>query len=237
MGISEEQYLKNLRDFCFRFTEKAMESSVKRDELLVQAVVSIDDFNKEINLLVSRLREWYGLIDPESSKQVEDHEKFVKKVLENPSKTLFGLDMNEQDKRTLVLFAELVKQQYKLKDKIESYVDSLMDEIAPNVKSLAGPVLGARLIAKAGGLYKLAIMPGSTIQVLGAEKALFRHLVKGTPSPKHGMIFQHPVISNKPKKVRGKLAIPSYMYFVVSGIKPDNCHIACFFTRKSRNLH
>ncbi len=81
-----------------------------------------------------------------------------------------------------------------------------MGEIAPNIKELAGPLLGARLIAKAGGLKKMAELPASTIQVLGAEKALFRHLTKGTRPPKHGILFQHPWVRNAKRWQRGKIA-------------------------------
>ncbi len=81
-----------------------------------------------------------------------------------------------------------------------------MRKIAPNLSAIAGPVLGARLLAKAGGLKKLALLPASTIQVIGAEKALFRHLRTGARPPKHGILFQHPLVRNAKKWQRGKIA-------------------------------
>ena len=81
-----------------------------------------------------------------------------------------------------------------------------MKKIAPNITAIAGPTIGARLLAKAGGLEKLARLPASTIQVLGAEKALFRALRKGTKPPKHGILFQHPWVHGTPRWQRGKIA-------------------------------
>ncbi|MCH8022492.1 MAG: C/D box methylation guide ribonucleoprotein complex aNOP56 subunit, partial [Thaumarchaeota archaeon] len=86
------------------------------------------------------------------------------------------------------------------------YVEHTMEDIATNVSHLAGPMVGARLLARAGGLDRLSRMPSSTIQVLGAEKALFRALRTGARPPKHGILFQHQDIHNAPKWQRGKIA-------------------------------
>jgi nucleolar protein 56 len=81
-----------------------------------------------------------------------------------------------------------------------------MDEIAPNTRTLVGSLLGARLIAIAGGLNNLAKMPASTVQVLGAEKALFRTLKTGARPPKHGLLFQHTLVHDANPWQRGKIA-------------------------------
>ncbi len=81
-----------------------------------------------------------------------------------------------------------------------------MEYSAPNISYLVGPIIGSRLIAKAGGLKRLSKLPSGTIQVLGAEKALFRHLKDGSNPPKHGLIFQHPLIHRSPYWQRGKIA-------------------------------
>jgi nucleolar protein 56 len=89
---------------------------------------------------------------------------------------------------------------------LEKYIGELMEEVAPNTSALTGATLGARLIALAGGLENLAKMPASTIQVLGAEKALFRSLTTGARPPKHGVIFQHALIHGAKRWLRGKVA-------------------------------
>ncbi len=82
----------------------------------------------------------------------------------------------------------------------------MMKEVAPNIQGLVGSLLGARLISLAGGLDRMARLPSSTIQVLGAEKALFRSLKSNSLPPKHGVIFQFPEIHQSPKWQRGKIA-------------------------------
>jgi nucleolar protein 56 len=89
---------------------------------------------------------------------------------------------------------------------MEKYLDDTMEEVAPNIKAMVGSLLGARLIAIAGGLTNVAKMPASTIQVLGAEKALFRSLKTGTLPPKHGIIFQHTYLHDAKRWQRGKIA-------------------------------
>ena len=89
---------------------------------------------------------------------------------------------------------------------LEELIKKDMDEIAPNLTNIVGPMIGARLIAQAGGLEKLAILPASTLQILGAEKALFRFKKEGGRPPKHGVIFQHPYIRNSPKRYRGRIS-------------------------------
>ena len=90
--------------------------------------------------------------------------------------------------------------------RLEEQIEYDMQKIAPNISMLVGSVIGARLISIAGGLERLAVMPASTIQVLGAEKALFRFKKEGGKPPKHGVIFQHPLINRAQLKDRGKIS-------------------------------
>jgi nucleolar protein 56 len=99
-----------------------------------------------------------------------------------------------------------VLEMYELRKNMESYVDQAMKGVAPNTRAVAGALLGARLIAIAGSLQNLAMRPASTIQVLGAEKALFRSLKTGARPPKHGLIFQHALLHDAKRWQRGKIA-------------------------------
>jgi len=114
--------------------------------------------------------------------------------------------MDEKDIRAIRDLAEEIDRLYKLREEIEDYIEMAMDDVAPNVKAIVGAKLGARLISLAGGLKELAIMPASTIQVLGAEKALFRHLRSGAKPPKHGILYQYPDVNRSPWWQRGKIA-------------------------------
>ena len=90
--------------------------------------------------------------------------------------------------------------------RLEQQIDIDMKHIAPNISKIVGPLIGARLISLAGGMQKLAVMPTSTVQILGAEKALFRFKKEGGKPPKHGVLFQHSLINKSPKTERGKIA-------------------------------
>ncbi len=90
--------------------------------------------------------------------------------------------------------------------RLELQIDVDMEKVAPNTSKIASSLIGARLISIAGGMQKLAVMPASTVQILGAEKALFRFKKEGGKPPKHGVIFQHQLINKALRAERGKIA-------------------------------
>lgn len=204
----------------------------KRDLMVVQAILTIDDLDKTANLFMGRIREWYGLHFPELSRLVEKHETYAKLVLNFGSRgsitrekleelgmpkekakrivkaaqTSMGAELSDVDIAQIQSMCRITLELYEARRSLERYVDETMEEVAPNVKALVGSLLGARLIALAGGLQNLAKKPASTIQVLGAEKALFRALRTGTRPPKHGIIFQHTSLRDSKRWQRGKIA-------------------------------
>jgi nucleolar protein 56 len=117
-----------------------------------------------------------------------------------------GADIAGPDLEQIQALAKNVLEFYELRKNMENYLDRTMEEMAPNVRAVAGALLGARLIAIAGSLQNLAMRPASTIQVLGAEKALFRSLKTGARPPKHGLIFQHTLLHDAKRWQRGKIA-------------------------------
>jgi len=233
MGLSWEDYRSLLYDVSVLVTKKKVrEAAEKRDLFVAQAISAIDELDRTINLFASRLREWYSLHFPELNEIVRDHRDFVRMVYELGSRDNFteerlkelgvppprarkiersaresmGATMTDFDMEAIKHIASLLLQLYDARKNLEVYVDEAMKEVAPNIRGLVGPLLGARLIALAGGLQKLATLPASTIQVLGAEKALFRALRTGGKPPKHGVIFQYPAIFRSPRWQRGKIA-------------------------------
>jgi len=204
----------------------------KRDLLVAQAIQTLDDLDKTINLFMSRVREWYGIHFPELDRLLEKHETYARLVVELGSRenfateklekgeipkaraeqmarvaeTSMGADLSGKDLEQIQALCKDVLSLYQLRQTLESYLDATMEEVAPNTKAIVGSLLGARLIAIAGGLTNLAKRPASTIQVLGAEKALFRSLKTGTRPPKHGVIFQHTLLHEAKKWQRGKIA-------------------------------
>jgi nucleolar protein 56 len=230
---SEDDFAQWLFAAELEYTRRKLRTAAqKRDMLAAQAIRAIDDIDKTVNLYVARLREWYSLHFPELDDLVKEHEDYVRLVAELGHRSNFtpenlvelgfseakakkiaeaarnsiGADLSEFDIEALQTLARITAELYRLRRNLTEYIEQVMKEVAPNVTELVGPLLGARLISLAGGLDKLARMPASTIQVLGAEKALFRALRTGGRPPKHGIIFQYPDIHKSPKWQRGKIA-------------------------------
>jgi len=204
----------------------------KRDLVVAQVIQTIDDMDRTVNLFMGRIREWYGLHFPELDRLIEKHETYARLILnlgkrenltlENLEKEglpkakaeqiarsaekSMGADVEEEDLIQLQVLCKNTLQLYDARQSLEGYMDAAMEEVAPNIKSLVGSLLGARLIALTGGLSNMAKMPASTVQVLGAEKALFRSLKTGARPPKHGIIFQHKPIHEAKRWQRGKMS-------------------------------
>jgi nucleolar protein 56 len=191
---------------------------IAEDRYIIQAVKAIDDLNKTANLLSERLHEWYSLHYPELGPDVGD-ERFAQLIaqfgdraevakeggLPDVSKSV-GAPLGDQDRSAVMAYAGALEGVFKTRGDVEAYIEDRMKEIAPNLSHLIGPILAAKLIALAGGLERLARLPASTVQMLGAEKAFFRHITEGQDLPKHGVIFQHPLIHASPFWQRGKIA-------------------------------
>ncbi|MDR0335081.1 MAG: ribosomal biogenesis protein [Methanomassiliicoccaceae archaeon] len=189
---------------------------IPRDKSLVQAIRHLDDLIVSCNLLNERLHEWYGLHFPELGDHAKDRrycELIVRHgerggIIKELGLTLesIGSEMNDVDIRTISALAETLCGIYDDRGRTEAYISELSNEVAPNMCALMGSSLAARLISSAGGLDRLASLPSSTLQLLGAEKAMFRHLKSGKKPPKHGIIFQHPEIHRAPYWQRGNIS-------------------------------
>lgn len=127
-------------------------------------------------------------------------------AIEEISKRSIGVDLPPSTVETLKKCSELLLSLRRLREHVEEYLDRLMEEVAPNLRAVAGSLLGAKLISKAGGLSQLAKSTSGHLQILGAEKSYFRALVTGGKRPKHGLIYLHPKLRTAPRKLRGKIA-------------------------------
>ena len=205
-------YNKNLQ-----LTKYDVKNSVHTDTLIVQSIKSINELDRAINLLVKRLREWYELHNPEFSVAMQSHEKFVEEIINKEKKDLlkelkvdagdsFGADLRKEHLEPIKSLALQIHSLYQLRNSQESYISVLMDESCPNLKAVCGVLVGAKIMEQAGSLKRLSEMPASTIQILGAEKALFRHMKTGAKPPRHGFIVNHPLIAKAPDNMHGKIA-------------------------------
>lgn len=193
---TREEYVDLLRAVCIaRAREKIAQSYRARDVELLQMVRMLDELDNVINLLQERAAEWYQVTTPSFSRKYRSLP--ARKMLDLIRKGARGGlgDVAAEIDRLTVTRTRLMRE-----------VSARADEVLPNTSALIGGLVAARLLSRAGGLPALARMPGSTIQVIGSEQALFSHLRGGTPPPKHGIIFQHRRVHNAPREVRGRVA-------------------------------
>ena len=232
--IGFEDVDKFARDVNFILTRhKLRTEAAQRDSLIIHSIGLLDDTDKFTNILIGRTREWYSIHFPELDRLVQDHDAYIKLLLAlghreeftkqavinaagisdkdaeriaEASMDSLGAQFDEIDLKSLKRVGKEILSLYELRKEISDYIDGLMSQIAPNMRTVAGSSIGARLISIAGGIHRLSRMPASTIQVLGAEKALFRALKRKGNPPKHGVIFQYPEVRGSPKRLRGKIA-------------------------------
>ncbi|CEL59497.1 Nucleolar protein 58 OS=Cryptococcus neoformans var, neoformans serotype D (strain JEC21 / ATCC MYA-565) GN=NOP58 PE=3 SV=1 [Rhizoctonia solani AG-1 IB] len=203
----------------------------KVDIMVIQAIALLDDLDKEINIYSMRVKEWYGWHFPEMGKIIVDNLAYAKVVREmgfrtNAATTSLASILPEELELTLKAAAEIsmgteisdsdISHIHSLCDQVISisayraqlseYLRNRMNAIAPNLTALVGELVGARLISHAGSLMSLAKHPASTVQILGAEKALFRALKTKHDTPKYGLIYHASLIGQAPPKLKGKMA-------------------------------
>lgn len=230
---NDSEAMQALREFAINLSSsRVKEASERLDLHIIQSINALDELDKIINTMGARMREWYGLHFPELDNLLQSlvayaeiasraglrenitgeilqgagmQDKKIEIILDAARRSKGG-DMTPENLAIVKRLADQVIVQSDLRRVLSDHIEVAMEAVAPNVKELLTPSVGARIIAKAGSLARLATLPASTIQVLGAEKALFRALKTGARPPKHGLIFQHPLIHSAPKWQRGKIA-------------------------------
>lgn len=191
---SKDDYYTELHEATVRATREAVHERERADDQqLKHSIRAMDDCERVANELAERIAEWAGSRREDAGTGIEYARQLSKE----------GAD---GDDMALVSLAERVRDLDDEAASLRAHVQRTAPEVAPNLSALAGPVLAARLIALAGGLKDLARKPAGTIQVLGAEDALFAHLRGQAPSPKHGIIFVHEAIQGTAPEQRGSAA-------------------------------
>jgi nucleolar protein 56 len=224
--------LSKLREFAMGLSSSKVTTVSESPDLhIIQAINSLDEVDKIANALSSRLREWYGLHFPELENVIDSingyaqivlagkRDSLTKKVFEDAgfpdskvemlslvSEKSRGGDISEKNLKIVQSMAKQMLELHDLRKNLEEHVESEMEIVAPNLSAILGHAVGARILGRAGSLSRLASMPASTIQVIGAEKALFRSLKTGAQPPKHGILFQHTLVHAAPRWQRGKIA-------------------------------
>ncbi|KAJ2904926.1 hypothetical protein MKZ38_006791 [Zalerion maritima] len=203
----------------------------KVDTMVVHTISLLDETDKELNIKAMRVKEWYGWHFPELAKILNDnvaYARFIVKVGMRPNthdadlasflpeeldtavkaaaEVSMGTEMMLEDLESITKLADEVIQLTEFRTQLSSYLTSRMAHIAPNLTELIGPLIGAKLISKTGSLVNLAKAPGSTVQILGAEKALFRALKTKHDTPKYGLIYHASLVGQAQGRNKGKIA-------------------------------
>ena len=206
-------------------------SAEKVDTMVIQAISLHEDLDKEINNYMMRLREWYGYHFPELARCVPDNvayahlvraighrknaatadlsalaEEPVVEEIRAAAETSIGTDIAEADEGFIAALAEQILELDQYRAQLEEYLKNRMAAVAPNLSALMGEVIAAKLIAKAGSLVNLAKMSGSTIQIIGAEKALFKAMRARKNTPKYGIIYQAKLVSSANGRAKARIA-------------------------------
>ncbi|KAL8635386.1 MAG: hypothetical protein Q9228_007118 [Teloschistes exilis] len=203
----------------------------KVDTMIIQAIALLDDLDKELNIYAMRVKEWYGWHFPEMARIVNDNLAYARIIIAMGMRTnaanadlaeilpeeietavkaaaevSMGTEITSEDLDNIRGLAEQVISFTDERAQLSSYLSARMVAVAPNLTTLVGDLVGARLIAHAGSLMNLAKSPASTIQILGAEKALFRALKTKHDTPKYGLIYHASLIGQATGKNKGKIA-------------------------------
>ncbi|ODV88388.1 hypothetical protein CANCADRAFT_32997 [Tortispora caseinolytica NRRL Y-17796] len=206
-------------------------SADKVDTMIIQAIALLDDIDKELNTYAMRIKEWYGWHFPEMTKIVQDSVAYAKVIktmgvrtnasetdlsevlpedieaaLKAAAEISMGTEITDADLENISSLADQIIEFSEYREQLYSYLISRMNAIAPNLSTLMGELVGARLIAHAGSLMSLAKAPASTIQILGAEKALFRALKTKRDTPKYGLVYNSSIIGQASGRNKGKIA-------------------------------
>lgn len=231
-GLAQENIDRMALGLSHSISRHKLKFSVdKIDSMIIQAIRLLDDMDKDLNVFAMRTKEWYGWHFPELAKILNDNLAYARVVLtagfrtsiaetdlseilpeeteeavKKAAEISMGTEITEDDLSNIKALAEQVILYTEYRAQLSSYLESRMRAIAPNLTVLVGYLVGARLIAHAGSLMNLAKAPGSTIQILGAEKALFRALKTKHDTPKYGIIYHSSLIGQASGRNKGKIA-------------------------------
>jgi nucleolar protein 56 len=196
--------------------KKTAMEEVGHDRHLSEAITAYEEMREMVNSAEVRLYSWFGLHYPElyDILKGKDYLQTISRYGDRPaiqaalslSDNSIGTELMAGEREMLMLAASLALRIEEAAEELGSFIDERAAEEFPNLSALLGPKLACRIVRGAGGLERLSSMPSGTIQLIGAEKALFRHLNRGRKPPKHGIIFQEPLIHSSPKQFRGRIA-------------------------------
>ncbi len=226
--MTKEERFEELRQKMLKSAREGIKEAYSSEEYaLIQAINAYLETNKSYNLAYERLTEWAGIYFPDrrftSSRTLTEFALSV--AQETNTKSAMGRVMNEDEKKSFGRFAEMSRNMDESMKALEVYLKAASTRILPNVTYLTDEKIAAELLSKAGSMERLATMPASTVQLLGAEKSLFKHLKFGSKPPKYGVIFKLPEVNSASRETRGRIA-RAYATKLTIALKAD------YYTKK-----
>ncbi|MDO8660779.1 MAG: hypothetical protein Q7K43_02730 [Candidatus Woesearchaeota archaeon] len=194
-------FYSKLRELNLAQTKKDISSQIPCDVSILQTVHALEEITASLKRMRILLREFYSWYAPELCHIISDDE-LINNIVSPKGKLLsaMGAKPNENDLMMLKCTAESIVAITGRETLLSKSLAQSMQTLAPNLTAVAGILLGAKLLALSGGLKQLAFANSSFIQLLGAKKALFRHVITGAKNPKHGIIIEHPLIQTTTNK-------------------------------------
>jgi nucleolar protein 58 len=231
-GIKEADYKAMSLGLAHSISRYKLKFSAEKvDVMIIQAICLLDDLDKELNNYSMRLKEWYSWHFPELVDLVSDYLLYAKVVLAIGMKTnvknanlqeliseetakevetaagkSMGTEISLDDEAHIKDLATQIIEMYEYRESLANYLKVRMSAVAPNLSAMVGEIVGSRLISKAGSLVNLAKLPSSTVQILGAEKALFKAIRTKHNTPKYGLIYHASLVGAAPMNVKGKIS-------------------------------
>lgn len=235
-GLSSADAIKAQLGLAHSYSRSKVKFNVhKSDNMIIQSIALLDQLDKDINTFAMRVREWYSWHFPELVKLVPDNiqyarvvgiiknktelsedslpiltdvvlDEIIAKEILDAARSSMGTDISDVDLININMFSSRVVQLAEYRAELHKYLTSKMSSVAPNLAALIGEQVGARLISHAGSLTSLAKYPASTVQILGAEKALFRALKTKGKTPKYGLLYHSTFIGRAKQKNKGRIS-------------------------------
>ena len=235
LDISKEEYFSRVAGLAHKMGNSVLKNAPERmDTIVVESINLLEELDRDINIHVMRIKEWYGFHFPELDEVIGDNLNYVNAVitignrknaqeaLANSERKIFsektiqkmvesarismGADITEEDCARVISDAKSVVRMYEYRNELNEYLAEKIRALTPNVVALVGEVIAAKLLSKSGSLFNMSKLPASTIQIMGAERSLFNAIKNKGDTPKYGFIYNSPLISRASPALKGKIA-------------------------------
>lgn len=232
VGVTKEEYYAKVVHLAHKMGGMALkENPEKMDVMVVESINLLEDLDRDINMHAMRLKEWYGFHFPELEEVCENNIDYMRTIVAvgnrrniecirsegifgedkteeviERARTSMGAEITDEDCTKITSDAKSVIRMCTYRDELSKYLRKRVTALAPNLVALVGEMTAARMLAKAGSLLALSKMPASTLQIMGAEKAFLSAIKNKSDTPKHGLIYHSPLVTQASPSLKGKMA-------------------------------